>query len=172
MVFRSRRGRRESALDGSGDDPGAQRLGEHEQIAGPRGGVCQQPLRDAPTRSRTSRTVGSALRTVCPPTSAHPASRTLAAPPRQDLRDHLGGHQVVRNGQEIERGERTATHRVHVRKRVGGGDLAKRKGVIDDRGEKIGRLDERTPGIETINPCIVGGVTADEEIGVAPARAG
>ena len=115
---------------------------------------------------------GSALRTVCPPTSAHPASRTLAAPPRKNLCDHLGRHEVVGNGQEVERGERAATHRVDIRECIRGGDLAKRKRVVDDRGKKIGRLHKRAPSIETINPGIVGGVTTDEEIGIASARAG
>ncbi len=46
-------------------------------------------------------------------------------------------------GYDGERGNGLSAHGVNVTERVGRGDLAKRKGVIDNRGEEVDGLHER-----------------------------
>jgi len=60
--------------------------------------------------------------------------------------------------------ERPATHGIDVTQGVGGSDLAKAEGVVDNGGEKIQGLDQGRLIIEPIDSGIIAGFCADNQI--------
>jgi len=78
----------------------------------------------------------------------------------QDLQWQL----VARERDNVERGDRHATHGVHIRERVRGRYLAERERVIDDRREKVHRLDEREIVGQQKDARVVERFAADQEL--------
>ena len=68
------------------------------------------------------------------------------------------GHRKTDN---IQRRERFSTHGKNIGERVGGGDLTKPIGVIDDWREEVNRLNQRQILRKTEHPGIVSFVKAD-----------
>ena len=90
---------------------------------------------------------------------------------------HLGesaGQDALKDGEvagarETDHGERaqgTAAHGVDVAEGVGGGDLAEGVGIVDDGREEIDGLHQRQVGGDQIHSGVVGGVEADQDLGV------
>ena len=65
-----------------------------------------------------------------------------------------------------ERADRPAAHRVNVTERIGGGDLAEDVGIVDNRGKEIDGLYQGYLRGELIHARVVGGIEADEHIGI------
>ena len=80
-----------------------------------------------------------------PPARWQPASRATVGAPAQHLGGQLEGQPVARPGQQVDRDQRLAAHRVDVGERVGGRDPAPVVGVVDDRREEVGGR-PRPPG--------------------------
>ena len=63
-----------------------------------------------------------------------------------------------------ERRKRPAAHGIDIAKRVGGRNLAEGVWIIDDRGEKVDRVDERQLGRELIHAGVVGFIEANQHV--------
>ncbi len=70
----------------------------------------------------------------------------------------------MEHANQIQRGQRTAAHRVHIRKRIGRGDLPVGKRVVHDGREKVRRLHQRPVAIDSIHPCVVSCGRANQQI--------
>ena len=88
------------------------------------------------------------------------------SPAAQDGVDDFGRHDIGRHAQQVQRRERTAPHRIDIRQRVGGGDLAIDERVVHDGCEKIHRLHERASAIDAVNPGVIGIVACVEGLAV------
>ena len=113
---------------------------------------------------------GSASSIEWPPTIATPGlGRDLGAA-AQDLRQQLAA--AARRARTPTRFSAligVAAHRVDVRERVGGGDPAEVVRVVDDRREEVDRADDRQVVAEAVDAGVVGGVEADEHVGIGVA---
>ena len=87
-------------------------------------------------------------------------------PAVEHARQQLERQPLARPRDEVEREQRRAAHRVHVGERVGGGDAAPVVGVVDDRREEVGGDDDREVVAQAVDRGVVGGVEADEQVGV------
>jgi hypothetical protein len=67
-------------------------------------------------------------------------------------------------------GDRRTAHRVDIAQRIGGGDGAEGKRVVDNRREKIDGLHERKLVRQTIHSGVVGSIEADQNIRIGNAR--
>ena len=84
----------------------------------------------------------------------------------EHAREQLERQPLARPGDEVEREQRRAAHRVHVGERVGGGDAAPVVGVVDDRREEVGGHDDREVVAQAVHRGVVRGVEPDEQVGV------
>ena len=71
-----------------------------------------------------------------------------------------------RKADESERGEGTSAHSVDVAQGIGGGDLAKGVGIVNDGRKKIHGLHQRGVGTEQIHSGVVGMIEADQNVRV------
>ncbi len=83
----------------------------------------------------------------------------------QHLLEDLG-IAVVGKADEGERADGPSAHGVDVAERVGGRDLAEDIGIVDDGREEIDSLHQRQLRRELIHPGVVGGVEADQDVGI------
>ena len=160
------RGVRQPALDRGRDGARAERLGEHERVAGAAAGVGEHVVRGAPMPVTAIPYLGSGSSIEWPPTIGAPAAAAASAPPRRISRSTSGAERLERVGDEVERGDRRRAHRVDVRQRVGGGDAAERVRVVDDRREEVDGLHDRQVVGELDDAGVVG------RVGGRRARAG
>ena len=153
------------ALDRRGDDAEADRLREHECIAGLCAPVAQNVFRVDGTDDRHA-----VLRLRVVDRVSAGDDRAGFARDRgttvDDACEELERQSVTRPRHEVQREQRRAAHRVHVRERVRRGDAAPVVRVVDDRREEVGRDDDREVGAHAVDRGIVGGVEADEQVRV------
>ena len=88
----------------------------------------------------------------------------------QNRGDCFGGYFLVRSADDVERSERAATHRKNVRERVGGGNFAVLKRIIDNRGEEIDGLHKSARAVESVNAGVIGRGGTDENVAIAGER--
>ena len=84
----------------------------------------------------------------------------------EDLTQDLDIHFALGEADDVHAGLGLAAHGVNIAQRVGRRDLPEDIGVIDDRREKIDRVDDRKVGAQSIHPRVVGGFGADEHVGI------
>ena len=113
---------------------------------------------------------GSASSIECPPAIRQPASAATAAPPSSTRASSSKRQPLARPRDEVQREERRAAHRVHVGERVRRGDAAPVVRVVDDRREEVGGDDDGEIVAEAVDGRVVGGVEADEQVGVGRRR--
>ena len=89
------------------------------------------------------------------------AAHVLAA--AHDLADDFDGQLVDGHGDQRERHDGFAAHRVDVADGVGGGDAAELIRVVDDRHEEVGGRDERLFVVQAVDGGVVGGLDADHQ---------
>jgi hypothetical protein len=77
---------------------------------------------------------------------------------------------VVGIADEVESGERLASHGVDVAEGIGGGDLAIDKGLVDDRRKEVDGLNERNLIGEAVDARVVVRFGADEKVRVVERR--
>ena len=99
-------GVREAALDRGGDRAGAERLGEHERVAGPAAGVGEHAVGVDGAGHRHARTSARGRRSSGRRRPRRPPPPTASAPPRRISREHLGAERLERVGDEVERADR------------------------------------------------------------------
>ena len=150
-------------LDRCRGDPDAERLGEHQRVAVAQAGVAQDPVR---VRLADHREPVLGLRIVHAVPADHDEP-TL----RRDLgaaREHLGeqGRRQVgrRPGHQVQREQRAAAHRVHVRRGVLRRDPPPRARVVDERGEEVRRRHEGAVGVQPPHGGVVARLRADEQL--------
>jgi hypothetical protein len=91
----------------------------------------------------------------------------LAQAALDDLAKDRAVHGFDRTGKDVHRQQWSAAHRVDIAQGIGGGDLTKGKGVVDDRSEEIDGLDQGDLVIEPVNPGIIGRFRPDDQVRVA-----
>ena len=134
----------QAALERRRDRAGAERLGQHERVAGPAARVGQHRVAGAtmPGDRQAVLRLGVVDRVAAD-------DRRRRPPPRR--RRRRAGSRAARPARASRAGRRrgsapmtgAAAHRVDVRQRVGRGDPAERVGVVDDRREEVDGLHER-----------------------------
>ena len=75
-----------------------------------------------------------------------------------------------RERDHIQRTHRLAAHRVDVGERVGSGDPPEVERIIDDRGEEVDRVDQREVLPQPVDPRVIGGLEADQHVGIIHTR--
>ena len=113
--------------------------------------------------------MGSGSRIVCPPASVPPASRTFdEAPPKISARTSRGRSS---GNAAIERAKRTRPPIAKTsREGVGGGDLAERPRVVDERREEVERADDREVVADAVGRGVVGWVQPGDQGGIGVGR--
>ena len=110
----------------------------------------------------------SRSRTVWPPSSATPASRSVSTPPEKIRRIVVGVEPVFGKAGDRQRRQWPPAHRVDVAQRVRRRDLPVDVGVVDDRREEVHRLHQRRPRLPRVHTGIVSGpeVHQDARVGL------
>jgi hypothetical protein len=65
--------------------------------------------------------------------------------------------------EDIESGERPASHRVDIGESVGGGDSAEIERVVDNRREEIGGHNQRFGVVDLVDTGIIGRIGSDQK---------
>ena len=150
----------------------AEALRQQQDVAGPRAALAEQPvgMRGADDREPVLR-LGVADRVAAGEDAARLA----------DLRGRSLEHRRERRLREVlgERGDRQReqhppAHREHVGQRVGGGDLAIRDRVVDERRKEVERAEDRQVVRDAVRGGVVGRLEAGDErrvVGPCPRRA-
>jgi len=156
-------------LGGAGQHAAADRLGEHERVAGPGGGVGQDAI--GMHAARDGQPVFDLRVAHAVSAGNHRAGLVHdVGAPAQDVRKPVVVDIAVGVAHQVEGRQRLAAHRVHVAERVGGGDAAEVVRVVHQRREEIGRQDEGRVLVETIHARVVERLRPDEQVGM-PLRA-
>ena len=98
-----------------------------------------------------------------------PAAAAAAAPPRR-MSPRIAGRALLGEADQVQRGQRGAAHGVDVAEGVGRGDPAEVEGVVHDRGEEVGRQDQREIVAQAIDRRVVRGRAADQHRRIARGR--
>ena len=126
---------------GSQREAGADRLREHQHVAGGGARLAEDAVgvHDALHGEAVDR-LGVADRV----TAGHGPTGLgdRAGTGLEDRHDRLA-REVLGEGGDVDRHHDLAAHREHVAARVGGGDRAEVGGVVDQRREEVGRRDDR-----------------------------
>jgi len=85
----------------------------------------------------------------------------LAAP--QDVGQRFQRERIFGPSNHIQDRYRCAAHGVAIGQRIRRGDLTEGERIVNDRREKIDRLDQRQLVVYLDDACIVGGVGADQQ---------
>lgn len=155
----------EAAFDGGGDDAGADRFGEVEEVARFGTGVGDDVVGVDESGDGEAVEGLGVLDGVAAGEDAASLG-DLVGTAAEDGVDDLGWEDVGGDADDVHGGDGASAHGVDVGEGIGGGDLAVEIGVVHDGGEKIEGLDEGALVIEAIDGGVVGGGGTDEEIGV------
>ena len=139
----------------------AKGLCENQNVTRLRAGIGEHPFRMHKARDR--QTVNG-LRAVDGVAARDDRARLigLVIAAAQNLTHRFVVHRV-RQTHDIERQLRLAAHRVHIAQRVRCGDLAVQKRVIDDRWEKVRRLNDGRVVRYHIHARVIALIVADDE---------
>jgi len=153
----------ELALDGRGEDAGAERLGEDEEVSRAGTGVGDESVGMDETGDGKS-VEGLGILDGVPAGEDAASFGDLVGATAEDVVDSGQLELVKGDPHDIHGGDGSPPHGIHVGKGVGGGDLPVSVGVVDDRGEEIHRLDQGAGGIEAEHGRIIGGGSSDEKV--------
>ena len=158
-----------AALGGRRDDPQAQRLAQHEEVAGLGPGVGDDggrmhPADDGEPEDRLLR-----LDRVSADDRDARLARLVAGPP-EDLDEHLGRQGTAGESHDAQRRQGRAGHRVHVAQGVGRRHGAEVIGPVHDRREEVGGQDQRQVVAHLVDRGIVGRRVTDQHVGVVDRR--
>ncbi len=142
----------------------AQRLAQHQHIAGAGIGIALEPLRIE--HADRGQAVDGFHRIDAVAASDHDAGIGAGAfAPLQDAADGVLRQGIDRHADDGQREQRARTHRVQIRQGIGGGDTAEVERVVDDRHEEIGGGDDCLALIEAVHRSVVAGLAADQQFG-------
>ena len=86
----------------------------------------------------------------------------------EDVGEHLHGQLAAREPDDVERGERLATHGVDVGEGIRRGDLTKEVRVVDDGREEVDGLHEREIRSQQKDARVVEGLASNDETRIRP----
>ena len=153
-----------AAFDGGGDDAGADRFGEDEAIARLRGAVGEDLLRMNRAGDGVTE-LHLVIANAVPADDGAAGLDHLGEAAGEHLFEHFG-IALVGEADEGERADGPAAHGIDVAERVGGRDLAEDEWVVDDGSEEVDGLHDGELGCELIHAGVVGGIEADQDVGV------
>jgi len=158
----------DAALEGGRDDASADLLGEDERVAGTRAGIGF----DASGVDGTGDGVAEFDFVVGDTVAAEDGAFGLAHFFGAALEDLLKRGQIAFGGigQNGERRNGAPAHGVDIAQSVGGGDGAEGVRVVDHGGEEIDGLHQGQVRCELVYAGVIGGIKADQHVGVGPAR--
>ncbi len=151
-------------LGGGADDAQADRLGEHEDIAGPSAAVGENARGMNRADNREAEDRFFAFDRV-PADDGDAGLRRFVRGALENLGQHRR-RQIVRKPHDAQGRERLASHRIDIGQGVRGGDLAEIARIIDDRREEIGGQHQRHFIRNPIDRGVVGRGAADQHIGI------
>lgn len=157
------------ALEGGGQDPCSERLGEEQAVADASGTIADDRLG------------------VCDGGDSHPVLEFgifdgmtaedrdpgftgLVCAASQDLCKDRDREGRCGKTDDVKRRERSRPHRVDIAQGIGDGDRPVLVRIIDDRCKKIDRLNKGDPFAQKKDTCIVVGFDADEKTGIRGRR--
>ena len=154
-------------LDRGRHDPRAERLGQHEIVAGPRA-VVGEHRAGIDLAHRDHSVLGLARRRSSDPPAPRspPRLRSLLGTPANDLLGQSLVQQSSRKRQQVEREERPPPHGVHVRERVGGRDPSEVVRIVHDGREEVHGDDQSAVVRDTVHGRVVARAGVDEHAGV------
>lgn len=152
-------------LDSRPDDARANGLGQDEKIAR----LSPSRRHDAARihRSRDSQTVLGLL--VVDGMTAHDGHARfpgLVGAATQDRHEEIKWMGADRKADDVECCAGPAPQRVHIAEGVGSSNLPKQVGVVDDGCKEVHRLDEGKIVRQPVDGGVVGGMVADQQIGI------
>ena len=130
------------ALAGGHHRARAQRLGQHQRVAGAAARVGDHAVRVHGAGDGQA-VLGLGVVDRVPADDLGAGGAHDVEPAAQHLAQRVGAELLERPRHEVERRQRPAAHRVDVGQRVGRGDAAEVVGVVDDRREEVDGLHER-----------------------------
>ena len=140
-------------LDGGRDDSGPERFCQKQLVAGLPAGIRPDLRREHFARHCVAELDLGVLHGVTAK-QRHAGLRKLLQPAFED-----GGQnrsiEVLGERGDRQRRERTSAHRVYVAQGIGGSDLTVHERIVDDGGEEIDGLYERTRAVEPVHTRIV-----------------
>ena len=147
-------------MPGGGDDPAAYRLRENERVSGTRPGVGDLGSGpDGPGHGKAILRLGVVHRVAAD--DEHPRLPCLGGAsleyPGEDVLRERGGESDYVEGEQ-----RRSPHRVDVAEGVRRGHLSEDVRVVDDRREKIDRLDEGDVVVQPVYGGVVGRADPDQ----------
>lgn len=151
----------EAAFDGGGDDAGADRFGEIEEVAGSGAGVGGDVVGMDEAGDGESVEWFGIFDGVSAGEDAASLGDLVGAPAEDGI-NGFEGEDIGGDADDIHRGDGASTHGIDVGEGIGGGDLAVEVGIVNDGGEEIEGLDEGAFVIDSIDGGVVGGGGADE----------
>ena len=152
----------ELALNGRGDNARADGLGQQQNIAHARAAVGEHTVK----RDKAAHGQAVLGLVVVDGVAARDGAARLDAlvgAARQNLTGNLNA-QAARDAQQVHGMARPPAHGVDVRQRVGRGDLAKQKRVVDHRWEEVDGLHESQVLPYAEDARIVGGIEPHEQV--------
>ena len=144
------------------DQARAERLGEHERVAGARADVARDARRidDAGDRQAVEELLAAH---GVPAGDDGAGLGDLVLPAGEDLARLLGLERLREHAQR-QRRQRPPAHRVHVAERVGRGDLPVEPRIVRRRRDEVGGHHERLAIAQTIHAGVVGRLRADQQL--------
>jgi hypothetical protein len=151
------------ALTGAGyEQPGAERLREHERVAGPTSALAQESIGmgradhgKAVLGFRIADRVASGERPAALPNGFRGAVEHLG---------HDVAWQLIGERRDRQREQDAATHREHVAHRVRCGDLPEGPRVVDQRREEVDRPDDREVVADAIRSRVIGRLEPGDQL--------
>ena len=147
----------------------AERLGQHERVAGARADVGEDTIGVHHAGDREAVLRLGVLDRV-PAGEAGARLGHLLGAAAQHVAQQAEVQLLHGEVHEVERDHGPPAHRPDVRERVGGGDAPEPDRVVDDRRDVVDRRDHGDLRAEAVDRRVVGGVEADEQVRVRGAR--
>ncbi len=153
--FLFERSRNRASLDRGRDDSGPERFGEQKQIARSRIGICHDVSKiDNPRDGEAVEWFRRADRVPTDDGAIDFACFGKAA--AQNRGDGFSRYFFGWHANDVERGDRAPAHRENVGERVGRGNFAVLKWIIDNWRKEIHGLDKRAGAVEAIDSGVIG----------------
>ena len=151
-------------LDRRGEHADTERFREDQILPGTQPGVGQDPIGMHLAGDRHAVLRLGVVDRV-PADDREPGGGGDVLPAGEELAEQFGGELVAVPADEVQREQRTATHGVDVGHAVRRGDSTPGAGVVDDRGDEVGRGHQGPVRVDLPHGGIVAGVGTHEEFG-------
>ena len=156
-------GRSHLTLDGGGNNAASQRFCQKQNIARPGRGVADDPVRIH--QAGHGQTVLQFF--ILDRVATHQADSRFpqnTLPAGQHFTQNLTRHGADWKEDQVHGGYRSAPHRIYVGDRIGGGNPAKGIGIVNQRGDDIGRLHQGALRRYPVNTGVIAGFRTYQQI--------